>query len=98
MTLHCTKPGMVLTPCNGVRAVVSPEGLVLLSIDKGAFFRSNCIGARIWEKLTAGASVGKTIREIAEEFRVPDDTAGPDVEQFVSSLVEQGFLRFQTDI
>ncbi len=75
-----------------VRVVVQREGLVLLHIRKGWFFRANDVGARIWEKLSAGIPLERIIQEIADEFQAPLETVTPDVRSFVDALLREGFL------
>ena len=75
-----------------IRAVIEPQGLVLLHMNKGMFYRANHVGARIWEKVATGTSLGGVIHQIADEFGVPGTTVAPDVFQVVEALLDQGFL------
>ena len=75
-----------------VRAVVSPEGLVLLHVRRGVFFRANLVGAGIWEKLIKGVPVPEIAAEITQEFDGSPDVVAKDVDEFIKSLVNQGFL------
>ena len=91
---NTTIPERKFLPANAeIRAAIQPEGLVLLHIRKGMFYRANHVGARIWEKLSTGASLDKVIDQIADEFGVPVMGVAPDVFEFVESLVNQGFLQ-----
>jgi len=75
-----------------VKAVASPEGLVLLHVRKGVFFRANVVGARIWENLADESPIKRIVSRIAEEFDAPCDVVAKDVDEFIASLVDQGFL------
>ena len=77
-----------------VKAVQSREGLVLLHVRKGVFFRANLVGARIWEKLSEGSPITRIVSRVAEEF-APCDVVAKDVDEFIASLVDQGFLEKQ---
>jgi hypothetical protein len=78
-----------------VKAVTSPEGLVLLHVRKGVFFRANLVGARIWANLSDGCSIARIVSGVAEEFDAPCDVVAKDVHEFIASLVDQGFLEKQ---
>jgi hypothetical protein len=75
-----------------IRAVIEPQGLVLLHMSKGMFYRANHVGARVWEKLAAGMCLDGIVHQIANEFGVPTTAVAPDVCQFVGALLDQGFL------
>ena len=84
---------MSLVPdAKSVRTVVQKEGLVLLHIRKGMFFRANDVGALIWERLSAGVSLERITQEIADEFQIPPEMVAADVRQFIDSLLREGFL------
>jgi hypothetical protein len=90
---HVNGPGALrFRKVEDVKAVVSPEGLVLLHVRRGIFFRANLVGARIWGKLGEGVSVTKIAAELAEEFDAPRDVVAKDVDEFIKSLVDQGFI------
>ncbi len=76
----------------GVRAVVQPEGLVLLHVGNGMFYRANHVGASIWQRLAAGSCVDEVVRQVAQEFDQPAANITPDVIEFIEALVDQGFL------
>lgn len=83
------------SPINEVRAVIQPEGLVLLHISNGMFYQANQVGARIWAKLTAGIRLDEVTKQIAGEFDVPETTVAADAFEFVNSLLAQGFLKLE---
>ena len=89
--------GTLLPIDPAIRSIVSPEGVVLLHIQRGYFFRANHVGARIWQRLSCGVPLDTTIDEIATEFSTPREVVADDVLQFVASLIEQGFLQLQGD-
>jgi len=76
-----------------VRVVIQQEGIVLLHVRDGMFYRANQVGARIWEKLITGIRLDEVIDQIAGEFHTPAETVGPDVVEFVNSLLSRGFVR-----
>ena len=78
---------------DAVKAVASAEGLVLLDIPKGIFFRSNHVGARIWSRLLEGVTIDQVVEEIAEEFGIPREIVSRDVHEFLQSLAERNYLQ-----
>ncbi len=88
------KPDATFLPVSSsIRVVTQPEGLVLLQIREGMFYRANHVGARIWQKLTTGSCISETVKQIAGEFGIPAATVAPDVFEFVLSLLDKGFLK-----
>ncbi len=84
------------SPLNSdIRVVTQPEGLVLLHVRNGMFYRANHVGTRIWEKLMTGICLNEVVKQIAGEFGVPLTTVAPDVFEFVNSLLTEGFLRLE---
>lgn len=75
-----------------LRAVTQAEGVVLLHVRRGMFYRANSVGARIWEKVLAGTCLGDVIDQIGLEFGIPASDITGDVFEFVCALLDQGFL------
>ena len=50
------------------------------------------VGARMWEVLTASASIGAAYATLLEEFDVAPEQLRADLEEFVGRLVAQGLL------
>jgi hypothetical protein len=80
------------TISRSARLSKSPDGGVVLDVDRGVIFSLNSVGARIVELLQQGKdamSVGEAIRR---EFQVSEEIATKDVADFFVTLREQHLL------
>ena len=66
--------------------------LVLLDLEDGEFFVARGIGPRVWQLLTEGRSPAAIASLVAARYGNDADGVRRDVESFVSTLVERGFL------
>jgi len=66
---------------------------VLLDMASGKYFGLNEVGARIWELLATGESVGAIRRAIVAEFEVDEARAGEDLAALLTELETRGLVR-----
>jgi hypothetical protein len=77
-----------------VQTQIDKDGLVLVNIRRGLIFRTNSIGARIWQGLAAreGACI---LNALATEYQLSPDQVESGTAQFVSDLLKYGLLTRQ---
>lgn len=68
------------------------EEAVLLNLNTSAYFSVNGVGARIWEKLGAGACPDEIQSEICREFSVEPAEAQRHVQDFIHDLCAKELL------
>ena len=85
--------GLVMfTISESVRIAKSPDGGILLDVERGAMFSLNPVGARILELLQQKYSMLSLVAQIRQEFGAPEEMVRGDVEEFLSTLREHGLL------
>lgn len=70
---------------------VSDEGTVLL-IDAGMMHQLNFVGASVWLQCDGTRTLSEIVDLLAADFDVDREVLAADVEEFVASLVERGWL------
>lgn len=74
-----------------VRAI--GEETVLLNLTTETYFGLNATGTRIWQTLTASATVGAACDTLAQEFDATREEVEADLAELVEQLVAKGLLR-----
>src|SRR5688500_11270253 len=69
------------------------EELVLLDYEGEVYYGLDPVGARIWELLAAGRTLGEIIDTLLAEYDVTRDQLAADVERVVGELESNGLLR-----
>ena len=69
------------------RSIADGESAVILHLDSGAYYQLNAVGARIWEILGTGSTVGGVIDALRVELADAPADLGSDVEHFFRDLV-----------
>ena len=82
----------MLTISRSARLSKSPDGGVVLDVDRGVIFSLNSVGTRIIELLQQGKDAMSVVEAIRREFRVPEEIATKDVADFFVILREQHLL------
>jgi len=65
---------------------------VLLHLGSKRYFRLNATGARIWQGLERGYSVGELLEHLCERFDVGAEEAADAIEEQLSRLREFGLV------
>jgi hypothetical protein len=68
------------------------DELVVLDLAQGEYFALDEVGARVWEGLAAGWSLGGLCDAMVSTYDVDRDTLCEDVASFAESLVASGLL------
>ncbi len=80
-------------PADHVIAKLVGEELILLDYEEELYFGLDPIGARIWELLADGRTLGETIDALLAEYDVTREVLAADVEKLVAELESNGLLR-----
>ncbi|MBD9415033.1 lasso peptide biosynthesis PqqD family chaperone [Pseudomonas sp. PDM16] len=83
-SLIARNPDLVAADMNG--------DIVMMSIERGAYFGISGVGTRIWELLEQPASVEALVRAIHAEYEVDEPTCQRDMLVFVRELVKHGVV------
>jgi Coenzyme PQQ synthesis protein D (PqqD) len=81
-----------LRPAPSVHTRMFDGELVILDLAGGEYLALGEIGARLWDGLVAGRSVGDVAREIVADYAVSLETASADLAELASELVRRGLL------
>lgn len=76
-----------------IRRTVTPDGGVLLDVDRGRMFCLNPVGARIVELLEQGHDESRIVDEVREQYGVNQERVRADVAEFIESLERQHILK-----
>ena len=82
-------------PVSQVHARRFDREIVMLDLGAGKYFSLDEVGAVIWEKLTAGVSVGETADHIVADYDIDAPTARRDVARMARELVAAGLLELK---
>lgn len=83
-------------PADHVVAKLVGEELVLLDYEEEVYYGLDPVGARIWELLTAGRTLGEIIDTLLAEYDVTRDQLAADVERVVGELETSGLVKIVT--
>jgi hypothetical protein len=68
------------------------DEIVVLDQNQSVYFAVNPTGSALWELLHSGADRSTLVRTLADAFGLGLDAAARDVDAFLASLHEQGWL------
>ncbi len=74
-----------------IHEVVDGE-VIIIDIDTGAYYSLEGAGGRIWEDLSASATVGETVSDLLAHFDATAEEAEDAVHKLVLNLMENGLL------
>jgi len=72
------------------RACIENDGIVLMHLARGLLFSANRIGARIWQGLDKGHSIGGIAAAISQEYGIRVDISEQDCIEFCQDLCDSG--------
>lgn len=70
---------------------------VILDLASGTYFGLDPVGARIWELLGAGRSLGEVCDQMLEEYEVNREVLERDTLRLARELAEQGLILASQD-
>jgi hypothetical protein len=76
----------MLAISNAIRRTQTPDGAVLLDVERGQMFCLNPVGSKILELLDTGRDEGQIAQQVSEEYSADLDTVRGDVHEFLEAL------------
>lgn len=67
--------------------------VVIMSVEKGAYFGLDSVGARIWSLLDRPSSVDALCRDLVEDFEVSFEECRTDVIRLLEEMEQQGLVQ-----
>jgi len=77
----------------GVMVRALGEESVLLNLDTETYFGLNAVGSRMWQVLSAAATISEACEMLTAEFDVARDELEADLTALADELVAKGLLR-----
>jgi hypothetical protein len=76
-----------------VRTVSTPEGAVLLQLDRGMYRSLNATGRSIWNAIDEGSTVDEIIARLSARYpAIPGERITADVHTFIANLQARGLV------
>jgi len=85
--------GAAMVPVDSARAVVNDDGAILIDSEQGIMFSLNPTGGLIWASLNEKLPKAAISQRLSQEFGVPEEQAGQDVEEFLGILEKNKLVR-----
>ena len=60
--------------------------VVILGLEKNAYFGLDKVGAFIWEKLKAGLPVQEVVTQVSEIYQISKEIAAEDIDSLLAEL------------
>jgi len=83
---------MKYTLAKHVSLTLVDDEAVILDLNSGAYYGLNHIGAQLVAELKQGHSSDHAIKNIAEQYQIPNATVEKDIQDLLSELLEQSLL------
>lgn len=75
-----------------VRSAQDAGGLTLLHVQQGRVYRSNPVGAWIWNELAEGKQLAEIEVGLCSRYEIPGEQAAADLRGFLDALTSQGMI------
>jgi hypothetical protein len=76
-----------------VRTVSTPEGAVLLQLDRGMYRSLNATGRSIWNAIDEGATLDEIVARLCDRYpAIPRERITADVHTFIANLQARGLV------
>ncbi|WP_270165968.1 lasso peptide biosynthesis PqqD family chaperone [Paenibacillus sp. SYP-B4298] len=69
---------------------------VMMSIQSGKYYNLGGMGSIIWERLSAGQTVGQLIEQLESQYEVRREDCESQVLTFLQQLHQEGLIRLQS--
>lgn len=66
--------------------------LVMMSLEKGAYYSLDTIGSHIWERIAQPITVAALCQNLTDEFDVETEQCQADVLAFLNELLTEGMV------
>lgn len=70
------------------------DQVMMINLETGAYFALEKVAADCWTAAVAGWSIDEIVAEVPRRYQVDPTAARRDVFAFITSLVEEGLLRW----
>lgn len=70
------------------------DGMVMMDIEKGAYYDLDPVGARIWALLEMPRTLDELCQVLTEEFDVDLAACRADTAEFLETLNDKGLIKF----
>jgi hypothetical protein len=90
--LEIVAPSEIFLPAADVVARRLGDSAVLIRLTTNRIYELNPTGARVWDLVGSGTTVGMMHETLAEEFDVSADTVGGDVDALLRQLLQEGLV------
>jgi hypothetical protein len=71
--------------------------LVILDLDKGCYFGLDEVGTRVWQLMTAGATVAQVVEQLVPEYDATSDRMLQDFLSLGNEWLERGLVQLRED-
>jgi hypothetical protein len=89
-------PGASIALAPSALAARVLDDTVLLDADRGAYYRLNAVGGRVWELLADGpCSLAALVERVVAEYEVGPERAQADVAALLGRLADHGLVTIQ---
>ena len=95
MTRAITTASVVVASRKQVSTPTGSEAVVL-SIDEGAYYGLNTVGARIWSLIQEPRRVAEVCAVVVEEYDVPPERCERDVLSLLAELADKGLAEIDS--
>lgn len=75
-----------------LRSTITPDGAILLDVERGQMFSLNVVGSKILELLGNGLDEAQIVAEVSAAYRTPVDQVGADVREFLELLTRHHLI------
>jgi len=82
----------MLTISNTIRSTRTPDGAILLDVERGQMFSVNVVGSKILELLSTGCDERQIADQVSATCGVDIDMVRADVHEFLEALSRQRIL------
>lgn len=83
----------IVARTDGLLASQVGDVVVILHMDRSAYFHTDAIGADIWHRMAEPRRVGDLIADLVEDYEIDRDTCARDVRAFLAAAITEGVVR-----
>ena len=69
------------------------QDMFLMSVEKGAYFRMDPVGTRIWELLEQPLGRDEIVEKLMQEYAVEEKTCAEETDHFLGRLLKANLLK-----
>jgi PqqD family protein of HPr-rel-A system len=81
-----------MRPRASVKAIIDPDGAVLMDLRQGKNYALNDMAVEIWNHIEAGRPPAEIEARLCEIYDVPPETVRQHLDDFLEMLAENGLV------